>query len=128
MIKLKRTIKIKKLGETKEKEAICEIINVFEVKETGGKMPQIVKDELIESLAAIEHTRWANWQSYLHSMCIKNEDGSLTISKDLVNRWNRQIKTSYAKLSEKEKKSDRKEVCKTLTEIRKTHIIIEIED
>jgi len=40
--------------------------------------------ELIEKLAAIEHERWAHWQSYLHSKCLKNENGSLTIPAELV--------------------------------------------
>ena len=49
--------------------------------------------ELIEKLSAIEHDRWAHWQSYLHSKCERNDDGSLTIPKDLVEKWNTQIET-----------------------------------
>lgn len=82
--------------------------------------------ELIERLADVEHTRWAHWQRYLHSMCEENEDGSLTIPKDLVNRWDVQINTPYSELSEKEKESDRKEVTNTIKEIYKTHDICEI--
>lgn len=90
-------------------------------------MPQIVRYDLIENLAGIEHARWAGWQNYLHSVCVKNKDGSLTIPKDLVNRWVKQIETSYVELSEKEKDSDRKEVYKTLAEVRKTHMLVEVE-
>ena len=65
---------------------------------------------LIEELASIEHDRWAHWQEYLHSKCVKNEDGSLTIPSDLVEHWEKQIATKYQDLSEKEKDSDREQV------------------
>lgn len=65
---------------------------------------------LIEQLAAIEHSRWADWQKYLHSLCIVNDDGSLTIPKDALDHWERQIATPYADLSEREKESDRQQV------------------
>lgn len=66
--------------------------------------------ELMEPLAALEHERWAHWQKYLHSQCVKNDDGSLTIPSELVCRWVRQIETPYESLSEKEKDSDREQV------------------
>ncbi len=66
--------------------------------------------ELIEKLAAIEHARWARWQGYMHSQCVKNDDGSLTIPAELVERWQRQIDTPYLALTEKEKESDREQV------------------
>lgn len=71
-------------------------------------------NELFEKLAALEHERWAKWQRYLHSKCVKNEDGSLTIPKSLVNHWTREIDTPYSHLSEIEKEMDRKEVKKYL--------------
>lgn len=66
--------------------------------------------ELLEPLAAIEHERWAHWQKYLHSQCSKNSDGSLTIPRELVERWERQLKTPYHNLSQKEKDSDKEQV------------------
>ena len=69
---------------------------------------------LIETLSAVEHDRWAHWQSYLHSKCKENDDGSLTIPKELVEKWNTQIGTSYSDLTEKEKESDREQVMKYL--------------
>lgn len=69
---------------------------------------------LIETLSDIEHQRWSHWQSYLHSKCEKNDDGSLTIPKDLVEKWNKQIETDYYDLTEKEKESDREQVMKYL--------------
>jgi|26BtaG_2_1085354.scaffolds.fasta_scaffold05353_6 hypothetical protein len=77
---------------------------------------------LIEKLSAVEHDRWAHWQSYLHSKCKKNDDGSLTIPKELVERWSTQIETNYSELSEEEKKSDREQVMKYL------HYILEFKE
>lgn len=88
------------------------------------KIQQIV-DELLEKCANLEHERWAKWQAYLHSKCFPHtvnsfnattkqfEDiptGNLVIPRELVNRWERQISASYAKLSEEEKESDRIQV------------------
>lgn len=64
-------------------------------------------NELIEILADYEHDRWAKWQKYLHKNCIKNKDGSLTIPKEKVELWDKQIHTKYKDLSEEEKNSDR---------------------
>lgn len=66
-------------------------------------------NNLIEILSDLEHKRWAKWQKYVHSICIKNKDGSLTIPKIYVDRWERQINTDYLDLTEKEKDADRKE-------------------
>lgn len=66
--------------------------------------------ELVNRLAAVEHERWAHWQRYVHSKCVKGLDGSLTIPAELVGRWERQISTSFDELSESEKESDRIQV------------------
>lgn len=70
---------------------------------------------LIEILAEMEHARWARWQQWVHSQCIKQElfgekTGNLIIPKHLVERWERQIKTPYPELTEGEKQMDRFEV------------------
>jgi hypothetical protein len=75
--------------------------------------------DLIEILADIEHKRWANWQSYLHSLCIENKDGSLTIPKERVEWLNEEIETSYCYLDEALKEYNRIEVRKTLSAIEK---------
>lgn len=77
-------------------------------------------EDLIEQLAAIEHERWAHWQKYLHSQCVENDDGSLTIPANLVARWEVQIAKPYDELSEKEKDSDREQVSKYLPLIKAT--------
>ena len=64
----------------------------------------------LDALAAIEHDRWAHWQLYVHSKATRNEDGSLTIPVDLVERWERQITTPFDDLTTQEKDSDREQV------------------
>lgn len=65
---------------------------------------------LFEQLAATEHDRWGDWQRYMHEKCERNSDGSLTIPAWAVDRWERQIRTPYAALTEPEKESDREQV------------------
>lgn len=67
-------------------------------------------DGLMEALAEIEHERWAHWQNYLHGKGTMQPDGSLLIPADWVRRWQRQINTPYAELSDEEKESDREQV------------------
>lgn len=67
-------------------------------------------DALIDDLARVEHERWAHWQRYVHSKCIAQPDGSLIIPPELVAKWERQIATPFAALSEQEKDSDREQV------------------
>ena len=67
-------------------------------------------DNLFEKLAGIEHQRWADWQKYVHNKGTKNEDGSLTISKELVDGWEKQINTPYEGLTKEEKDADREQV------------------
>lgn len=67
--------------------------------------------DLEEDLARISHEIWSHWMKYLFSKCIKNiqygvEDGSVTIPKEQVERWMRQMNTPYKELSDKEKQSD----------------------
>lgn len=71
------------------------------------------REELIEYLANLEHKRCSNWQT-LHDLCIKNEDGSLTIPKKYVDCWNRESALKYRDLPEKIKESYRKEVYKII--------------
>lgn len=71
-------------------------------------------DGILDALAAVEHGRWAHWQRYLHSKAERQADGSLLIPADLVKRWEKQIATSYAGLTEAEKESDREQVRKYL--------------
>lgn len=71
---------------------------------------EAVLETLIEDLSAIEHERWARWQRYMHDKGDRLPDGSLVLPAELVRRWEIQIATSYAQLSESEKTSDREQV------------------
>lgn len=67
-------------------------------------------ERLTEQLAAVEHERWSHWQRYVHNKAVRQLDGSLLLSPDLVARWEKQIETKYIDLSEAEKESDREQV------------------
>lgn len=71
-------------------------------------------EELREELAELAHDQWARWMKYLFSKGTFNEDGTWTMPRDSVLRWQRQMKTPYSELSEKEKESDRAEADKFL--------------
>jgi len=74
------------------------------------RQTQTILDGLIESLAAVEHERWAHWQRYLHSKCSRKADGSLLLPAELVQKWEKQIATKYEDLGEEQKESDRDQV------------------
>jgi hypothetical protein len=58
-------------------------------------------------LAEIQHEIWSHWMKYMFSICIENgEEGFVTIPKEKVNRWKRQLNTLYKDLSPDEKLSD----------------------
>ena len=65
--------------------------------------------ELRERVSSLCHTQWSGWMKYLFSLSVKNTDGTVTIPKGLVERWDRQVVTPYSKLKVSEKESDRKE-------------------
>jgi len=71
-------------------------------------------DDLMERLAAIEHERWADWQSYLFARCgpspIEADPDARLIWGVDARHWQRQIDTPYDQLSEAEKQSDREQV------------------
>lgn len=72
-----------------------------------------IDDSTMEALADIEHQRWASWQQHVFNKC-SVINGNVVIPAWAVDRWQRQIATSYAELSEEEKEADRQEVRKYL--------------
>lgn len=62
-----------------------------------------------EELAIYTHSAWANWMAHLFEKSTTNLDGSVTIPAPLVERWRRQVGSSYAFLPDSEKLSDLKE-------------------
>ena len=81
--------------------------------------------DILEELANNEHIRWSNWQKYVHSKCIKNEDGSLTIPKEYVEHWEYEINTDYDDLPDNIKESDRREVRQILEKLKFSTLIAE---
>lgn len=65
-----------------------------------------------EALANLCHEQWSNWLRYMFSKGTFNEDNSWTMPSEFVERWVRQMNTSYMNLSEAEQESDRKEADK----------------
>ena len=69
-----------------------------------------------EKLADLCHRQWSGWMEYLFGKCAFNpNDGTATIPKWAVDRWQHQLSTEYAHLSEEEKNSDRDEADRFLT-------------
>lgn len=71
-------------------------------------------EDLIEALADKQHEIWAHWMKYLFGVSRRNDDGSVTIPADNVERWKRQMATAYADLSEREQDSDRHQAQKIM--------------
>lgn len=69
-------------------------------------MSKNTTDELREQLAAIEHERWADWQKWVHKC---HRAGEVEFTLQMI-RWERQINTPYAELSDQEKASDMEQV------------------
>lgn len=55
------------------------------------------RKDLLEKLADLEHRQWAHWTRYMLD----------NYTEENVERWRRQILTSYCDLSDSEKDSDR---------------------
>lgn len=73
---------------------------------------------MVEKLARLQHEIWAHWMTYLFSVSVQNEDGTVTIPADKVVRWKRQINTKYDDLSEGEQQSDIEEALKIVKVIK----------
>ena len=71
-------------------------------------------NDIVELLADLAHRQWSEWMDYLFEKCSYNDDGTLTIPKRYVDRWQKQIYTDYKDLSETEKESDRIEARKVM--------------
>lgn len=85
----------------------------FVLKNTVPKVLVAKKmEELRDELAAIEHERWAHWQTYMHSKCHADErlPGALVVPAELVVKWERQARLAFSQLDEKERESDREQV------------------
>jgi hypothetical protein len=71
--------------------------------------------DVIEKLAALAHEQWSGWMRHAFKKCgARNMDGTMTMPAWAVDRWQRQMLTPYADLSEPEKDSDRAEARRVL--------------
>ncbi len=68
-----------------------------------------------EAVAKLCHEQWSNWMEYLFNCTTKTLEGTVVIPKVYVERWTRQMKTQYEKLSQEEKDSDRAEADKFIS-------------
>lgn len=75
-----------------------------------------MNDDVREQLADYAHAAWSGWMEYLFSKCLNGSviQGSAVIPPECVERWTRQMNTSYADLPENEKESDRAEADRML--------------
>jgi len=81
----------------------------FNYKIKSGERMIEQEQKKIEALADYAHSAWSGWMKYMFSKSTVNNDSSVTIPKELVKRWTRQMNTEYINLPENEKTSDRKE-------------------
>lgn len=73
-----------------------------------------------EALADLSHDIWAHWMEYMFGQGTFNDDGTWTMPAEKVDRWNRQVITRYADLSEQERESDRHQADKILAVLRQS--------
>ena len=71
-------------------------------------MIELTEDER-EELAAYAHKAWTGWMLYMFGKCKHKRNGTMVMPEWAVSRWACQEATSYADLSEEEKRSDRDE-------------------
>lgn len=77
--------------------------------------------EIIDAMADLEHDRWSGWMKYQASKVdLANKPGE---ERNHVERWQRQMVTKYADLSEQEKESDRAEARKTLDLLKRLGVV-----
>jgi len=69
-------------------------------------------------LAHYAHDAWSRWMQYLFTKGRLNKSGSFTIKKDSVDRWQRQMNTTFYDLPQEEKESDFTEA-KTILDLQK---------
>lgn len=75
--------------------------------------------QLLWELASLQHSIWSHWMFYLFSVCEHNSDGSVTIPKDKVQRWKKQMNTSFTNLSDEEQLSDLNQAEKLMPTLKK---------
>ena len=62
--------------------------------------------KMLDEIASLQHEIWSHWMQYLFEVSLQNDDGTIIIPVDKVERWKRQMITRYVDLSDDERKSD----------------------
>lgn len=97
----------------------------------AGEVMAALEHDKREALAALEHDQWAHWTGHMLDVLepllaygrgvtevfYADVDAKAIKSLEALQRWERQIQTPYADLTEKEKDSDREWADKVLTEL-----------
>ena len=65
-----------------------------------------MSNELTTELAIYAHEAWSGWMKHMFNKSRNNQSGTITIPKELVKRWKRQMNTSYENLPANEQLSD----------------------
>ena len=94
-----------------------ETISKDEVTSPLHNRESTVESHSLEFHAERQHQIWGHWMEYQFSLCEELSDGSLIIPAEKVERWKRQLATSYDELSEEERESDRQVVREHLPEV-----------
>lgn len=76
------------------------------------------RESLLDRLAARAHDQWSGWMRYLFERCSIGPAGAAVIPPELVQRWQRQVRTPYAQLPRNEQESDRREARRVLEVLR----------
>lgn len=90
------------------------LFRAFVARFAGERPTAYERANLRERLAELAHDQWSGWMVYQFGKGRFNGDGTWTMPAWAVERWQRQMTTPYALLSEQEKESDRIEADKML--------------
>ena len=66
-----------------------------------------MNEEIIDNFANAQHEIWSHWMKYLFTQGWEQPDGTFKIKSIQVEKWKKQMTTSFVELSEEEKESDR---------------------
>lgn len=82
---------------------------INDIEENTPKAETIYKDgdPTLERMSDEVHQIWAQWMMYMFKHGLPRPGGGWIMDDAVYKRWQRQMKTPYAQLSEKEKESDR---------------------
>jgi hypothetical protein len=107
---LTESLATNKAFAAEKKAALKEAVMPTLAKERMISLPD--EELLVEALAEIQHNIWASWMDWL----FKPECGNLALNNEFVinaakvERWKRQLETSYVDLSPEEQVSDQRVV------------------